>query len=413
MNISKYIEQNSTTKPPKAPIVERWNKRVVPRGLCNLGRKGAVVYLESYGKNISSKKVIELAQCAQYHGCADMANGFWEEAYAMDTGLRETADGGSTTPREVVANISTAPHLSEFPDDMQPGRINTMQPVDSEQRRSYFINSDEYYGQPKRNGIRNVIFVTKNAVVHQSRSTSILPPIGHNLEEALMDAADDDAFGPFIMDGERYYRSVDGSEHISAAQAAMANMQLEQGDVQPVVVYAVFRMLYFGCAKTETYTYQAMHGASETAVRWINESSTEEFNPKEVAIEFLMPAITKEEKAMLVMNQQSAGREGEVWTRKACRYTGGKSHDLDMVRTKYLEESIVKVDKMIPSTVPGSPFSALEVSIDGVSVGKVGTGWSEEDKIRLAERINNGELVFITVKHQGWTVGGKLWHARA
>lgn len=88
MNINGYAEtaRKKSKGKVKAAIAERWNTRVLPRGLHNQGRRGAQAYLESYGKSIAAPKVVELALCAESMQAPAMAAGFWKAAYQLETG---------------------------------------------------------------------------------------------------------------------------------------------------------------------------------------------------------------------------------------------------------------------------------------------------------------------------------------
>lgn len=47
MNFTAYINEQRGSK-IKADTLERWNKRIVPRGLNKMGADGAVQYLSDY-----------------------------------------------------------------------------------------------------------------------------------------------------------------------------------------------------------------------------------------------------------------------------------------------------------------------------------------------------------------------------
>jgi hypothetical protein len=89
-----------------------------------------------------------------------------------------------------------------------------------------------------------------------------------------------------------------------------------------------------------------------------------------------------------------------------------------MVRTKYVTETDCAVVGLTATTVPGRPFGALvvaEILPDGTTrpVGHVGTGFTdaEADEIAALHNADPG-CVCISVRHQGRTEGGMLWHAR-
>lgn len=106
--------------------------------------------------------------------------------------------------------------------------------------------------------------------------------------------------------------------------------------------------------------------------------------------------------------------------RSRAPYRGGKHADEleEIVRTKYISETVVTVMALTPSTVAGRPFAAIEVGEfagDGrlVPIGAVGSGFTaqEAQAIAMACAASPGR-VRIVVRHQGRTESGKLWHAR-
>jgi len=388
----------------KASIVERWNTRVVPRGLHQKGGDGAASYLESYGKGISVGKLVELAICAETHGAREMAVGFWEEAFCLETGAREKIALGETSSSDASQEIKS-PLLEGIPAELQPGTIHTMQAVDGRCSRDSYAENADYYGQPKRDGHRNVFFATKDAVVHQSRSTSLMSRLDQCLEEAARRAAR--AIGPFVLDGERYYLSADGREHRTAAQAGQANIDLGCGSVEPVEVYGVFKALYAGGRDLRGLDEDQRIEAGVKIAALVGE-----LNSGSNRIEALPTARTTKEKRQLIQKQMSEGREGEIWIRKHCSYSRGKQHKNDLIRTKYLSEDIFKVVSVELGGKSG--VASIEVAReDGAVVGKVGTGFDKDMNIKLLEsRKRLAGQVKVLVRYQGMTAGGKLWHAR-
>ena len=107
--------------------------------------------------------------------------------------------------------------------------------------RSYYIDSPDYWGQPKRDGSRRVIVATKEKIYYQSRSTKPKGKPTTEINQALLQAANQ--LGTFVLDGEVYYRSVTGSEHRTAPQAATANAVAAAENTPVVTVYAIFKAL--------------------------------------------------------------------------------------------------------------------------------------------------------------------------
>jgi ATP-dependent DNA ligase len=390
----------------KASILERWNTRVVPRGLHKQGGKGAGAYLDSYGKGISSGKIAELAICAETNGAGDMAKAFWEAAFFLETGVQASAGGASVSCVKAAAGGLSKP-TSHFPDALQPGLVHTMQAVDASLPREYFVENDAYYGQPKRDGFRNVLFATGDMVAHQSRSTSAMGSIDADLEGAVKRVAG--AVGPFILDGERYYLSAKGSEHRTAAQAAAANIEAGNGEILPIAVYGVFKALFAGGKDLRDCSEDERINAGRRIAAMIGEA-----NSGTAKVEMLPTAATPEEKKKMIERQKREGREGEIWVRKDCAYTGGKGHKTDMIRTKYVDESIYTVIAITTSKERKGGVASIEVAGEnGIPVGSVGTGFHDslgKELVKLHRQTPGG--VRVLVRHQGTTEQGKLWHAR-
>ena len=412
MTITEYVAAFHT-KPnaPKAEIVERWNTRVIPQGLDTRGRAGAADYLARYGKGISAKKVSALALMAESEKAVDMAAAFWEEAYRLETGKFEPFGGGPGVKTAKPVNVPTARKaksvvLAGLPDEMQPGKIATMQPDDAPLPQSSYVLDPEYIGQPKRDGNRDVVFGTPTGVAHQSRSTLVTATFSSEFDVALQKAAKE--IGAFVLDGEKLFLSANGKEHRTSAQAATENVNLGQGTVRPVTKYSAFKALYFkGSLLERTEIERIKAGAIVVA-------AIQRQGVGEVVLEATPTAYTTFEKTSLASRQKDEGREGEVWTKRNCTYTGGKGHKTDTVRTKYLIEVEVIITGIEKSTADGRTVSAFVVSdLSGKPVGKVGTGFDEATAKKLAARHKAiPGSVRIPIIAQGWTENKRLWHAR-
>ena len=411
MTITEYVAAFHTKpKAPKAEIVERWNTRVVPQGLDARGRAGAADYLARYGKGISAKKVSALALMAESEKAADMAAAFWEEAYRLETGTFEPFGGGTGTKAAKPVNVPTARKaksvvLAGIPDEMQPGKIATMQPDDAPLPQSSYVLDPEYIGQPKRDGNRDVVFGTPTGVAHQSRSTLVTATFSSEFDVAVQKAAKE--IGAFVLDGEKLFLSVNGKEHRTAAQASTENLNLGQGTVRPVTKYSAFKALYFKDSLLERTEIERVKAGAVVVAAILRQGVGE------VVLEATPTAYTTFEKTSLVSLQKAEGREGEVWTKRNCAYTGG-AHKTDTVRTKYLIEVEVIITDVEKSTAAGRTVAAFVVSdLSGKPVGKVGTGFDEATAKKLAARHKaNPGSVRIPVIAQGWTENKRLWHAR-
>jgi ATP-dependent DNA ligase len=420
MDCTEYAEaKRKAAKKISSDIRERWNNRIVQRGLHLMGEAGAVQYLSDYGRGIGTAKVISFALCAESEGYPEIAIGFWKRAFELETGEKPIALNPPNNPTTNLAaakkltsapNIETADNLlvAELPPHLQPGRIVTMQPVDAPSDRSYYIENPDYWGQPKRDGNRVVAIATPDQVYYQSRSTNLRQQPSIEIETALIETAA--KIGIFVLDGELYYKSCTGSEHRTGSQAATVNIESGFPTIQPSAIYAIFKCLFFK-SNDLTQLAESLRIAAGVEVGEMLASLSPSF-------EVVPTSRTAAEKLLLANQQESENREGEVWVLHNCRYVGGKDvKQFPMVRTKYSQELDLFIVGLTPTKVAGRPFSAIKVAqeIDGklVPVGTVGTGFSGEEMEEIARLYKaNPKTVKIKVRSQGLTESGKLWHAR-
>ncbi|BDA65881.1 hypothetical protein CAL7716_000470 [Calothrix sp. PCC 7716] len=412
MNISEYIEsKRHAIKKVSSDIRERWNNRIVKNSWHLQGTDGAAQYLANYGNNVGIAKVIGFAVCAEQEGYLEVAMGFWQKAFEIETGAAPTPKKAKAAVKasnnaESTVIVEAAPKLvEELPSHLQPGSIVTMQAVDAPLDREYYINSPDYWGQPKRDGNRLVVVATKDKVYYQSRSTNIKAQPAIEINNLLLELANH--IGTFVLDGELYYLSSTGSEHRTAPQAAMVNEQ----NGQPVVakpIYAIFKALWFSGKDLTTASEAERIEAGEEIGKHLDKQY----------FEVVPTAKTQAEKTSLAAKQESEGREGEIWVSNSCQYIGGKdTRAYVMVRTKYNLELDLIITECTKTTVAGRPFSALNVAqeVKGklVPMGSVGTGFSQHDMEEIARRHSaNPGSVKITVRCQGLTERCKLWHVR-
>ncbi|MEG4498437.1 ATP-dependent DNA ligase [Microcoleus sp. F10-C6] len=420
MDCTEYAEaKRKAAKKISADIRERWNNRIVTRGLHLMGEAGAVQYLADYGRGIGTAKVIGFALCAESEGYPEIALGFWKKAFELETGEKpialntpnnSTADFAPAKQSTSAPKIETAnnPIVAELPPHLQPGRIVTMQPVDAPSDRSYYIENPDYWGQPKRDGNRVVVIATPDKVYYQSRSTNLRQQASVEIDRTLIDTAA--KIGTFVLDGELYYKSCTGSEHRTGAQAATVNIESGFPTIQPSAIYAIFKSLFFkGNDLTTVAESERIAAGVEVGEMLANLSP---------AFEVVPTFRTAAEKLVLANQQESENKEGEVWVLHNCQYVGGKDvKKYPMVRTKYCQEHDLFIVGLTATKVAGRPFSAVKVAqeIDGklVPVGTVGTGFSGEEMQEIARLYEaNPKSVKIKVRSQGLTESGKLWHAR-
>jgi ATP-dependent DNA ligase len=427
LTLADYADQKRAAATKKgvvkigADIGERWNNRVLARGLNKLGEAGATQYLADYGRGIAAPKVIALALKAEIESCPDMARGFWKKAYALETGRQPAEDaapkalsGRKDAPAAPAPTLpaAAAPHVEGLPEHLQPGKISTMQPVDTPKDQSFYRLSPLYWGQPKRDGMRTVATATEDSDYYQSRSTNLRGVPSTEIQNTLHDAAKE--FGLFVLDAELYYQDVNGGEHRTGAQAAKVNIKAGKGTVQPKPRLAIFKALYADGRDLTTSTEAERIEAGEDIGGWLADKSPDSF-------EVLPTARTPQEKQALITRQQAEGREGEVWVRKDCQYRGGKDKGSAMtnppiVRTKYLKEVDVVVMGLSKTTAAGRPFGAIEIGVyeDGKlkSLGSVGTGFDADEMAEIARQYEAGRPVVMSIGTQGYTEDGKVWHGR-
>lgn len=415
--LTEYIEQKRATKKKiPADIVERWQSRIIARGLHTQGEAGARQYLADYGRGIAAPKVILLALQAEAQGAVEMALGFWKKAYTLETGntpestdtLPTPASAAPSAAPAVTLTHAAAPEVAGLPPHLQPGAVVTMQPIDAPHDRITYINDPSYWGQPKRDGNRLVITATRVRVAYQSRSTKLKETPNTQMDAALRRAAQEQ--GVFVLDGELYYADALGGEHRTGAQAATANIRLGEGEVVPQARYAIFKALFFNGQDLTPEPEAERITSGERIGGWLEEHAPDFF-------EVVPTARTEEEKRALVARQQAEGREGEVWVRADVPYTGGKDSRGVMVRTKYLQELDVIITHLTPTTAAGRPFGAIEVGAyrDGklTPLGAVGTGYTLDQMREIAaQHAATPGRVVITVACQGFTEADQLWHGR-
>ena len=296
-------------------------------------------------------------------------------------------------------------NITELPSHLRPGCIKTMQAVNPLRERSYYINSPEYWGQPKRDGNRLIVIATWDKVYYQSRSQKLKRQPCFEINQTLQQAAI--ASGMFILDGELYYPSVTGSEHRTSAQAATINAA-RGNKTKATPIYAIFKALWFSGRDLTIETEAERIAAGEK----IGKCFRQDF------FEVLPTARSQEEKAFLALQQEWEAREGEIWILKNCVYKGGKDrHSQAILRTKYgLELDLIVTDLTLVKGT-GRPFSAAivaeEIEDKLVPRGSVVTGFSFKDMREIIHRHTaKPGTVKITVRCSGLTEKGNLWHGR-
>jgi hypothetical protein len=436
MELSEYIDQKTAAATKKGEIkvpvdiLERWESRIVARGLHKMGAKGANQYLSDYGKGIAAPKVVNLAIKADQEGYFEMAGEFWRRAYQLEMHelapeTREVIDLQTMSlqkvvvPGTILAEVGsiyseamatglpvhrTEPYAGSLPIHLRPGRILTMQPVDAPLPREHYITSDQYWGQPKRDGNRLVIVADDDGISYQSRSTKLRPGPSQEIHDGLFQTYQ--RIGPYILDGELWYPDFEGGEHRTGSQAGTFNIDNGHPFAPVVARYAIFKALY---ADKEDLTRHS----EVDRINWgvVIGDYLKAMNDQ--VFEVLPTAKTTYQKRGLAALQVKEGREGEVWVSRDCIYKGGKdTKHYPIVRTKYILEIDALVTGLTPTTAEHRLFGAIEVSdINGHPLGAVGTGFSFEDQLEIQHLFGKGRLV-IKVGTQGFTETHQLQHGR-
>jgi bifunctional non-homologous end joining protein LigD len=425
-SLKEFIEANRASKKKiGTDIAERWQERIVRHGWQGLGEAGALQYLAQYGKGIAAPKCVLLARQAEAEGCEGIALGFWKKAYelsggillepisATPTGSRNSTIAPAQSHGVLTQNLvpkASSPDVDDLPPHLQPGKIVTMQPVDAPVgvSRLTYINSDRWYGMPKRDGERCVVIATPNQVWYQSRSMKFRLAPSEAINTALREAAL--RIGTFVLDGEEVWYDMVGGEHRTGAQAQTANDQRDRPRLAPRPCLCIFKALY------TTLDGDLMDAAEETRLVAV-EPIFEALKRYEFQHFELVPvARTIAEKAALCLKQEQEEREGEVWIRHDTRYIGGKQRPdkSTIIRTKYQIPFKAVITDLTPSTNASYPFGAIVVSRlpDMTPVGMIGTGFDREMMHRIAKaHAANPGAVVIEAHSQRFTENGQLHHA--
>lgn len=414
-----YASTHRTRRIP-VDIRERWSGRMVGLGLVARGAAGARDYLARFGRSMGATKAIHLASCAEEHGEDAIARVFWERAMSLDpVGAARAADAAGHTPAPAaapaprrVARAAAAPAATcpSLPSDLQPGAVVPWQPVDATQDRAAFIADPAWWGQPKRDGSKDIIICADGVLAHQSRRGKTRES-GH----AAIDAAIRATGIACVLEGELTFLDAAGGEHRTGAQASTANMN-DGCPTAPVIT----RFCVFNCLAADGADLRGADAAVRLAavariVAATNAHLAATPDATDAQIEAVPTARTAAEKQTLVETQTAEGREGEVWFRHALPYGHGTAAPSDLCRTKYLSETTCVITGLTPSLAAGRLFGALEVATttDHRAIGAVGSGFSAADMGRLvALHAMRPGRVTILVRHQGMTEAGALWHPR-
>jgi bifunctional non-homologous end joining protein LigD len=401
MNLEEFIA-SKVRGGPTADIRERWENRVL--ALDMTGYDGAFAYLVRFGRRIGIAKCVKFAKLAEEKGDQGFANRMWEKAFEIETGQRVRR--AAVANQEVVVAPEATPIEAPQP-KFTPGTVPTLQPQDTDQTPEFFIARDEFWGQPKIDGYRELIFVSNDAIIGQSRTlrvdvgfTEMAKPLNDALEELGKK-------GDFVLDGEMFFETQTGSEHRTGAQALTA-ARLQEGDPKVTPRYAIFDILmYDGEDLTDKPFSERWPLALETYEFLAELTSENQAVLDSPYFKYVPVAKTKTAKRRLLDGQKAAGREGVVFRRSNATYVAGKKDTA--YRVKFVEDIILEVTALTPSPA-GRQFGSLETE-----KGKVSSGLSNDDMDEIMTRWENREFMgplMVEVTTQGFTENGKLWHPR-
>lgn len=401
MELQEYIEKNSKKK-VSADIAGKWQARFVDTGYADQGEAGALFYLSAWGKNIGFPKLILLAVQAQNHEKPNLAMAFWKCAYKMEFGT-DPGEAVAIAPSQAyVTEVSAVPHCDLFPEHLQPGKIVTMQPDDTELLRETLIANPQMWCQPKRDGNKVVAIVSPRECWFQSRERLRTVDVP-GMSETLIELAAE--IGAFIVEGELCYVDAANKEHRTGSQCITANRNLGKSAERPMPMYSIFHALFYGSVDLTSGT--------QARRTMIGLQIAEMLNQKNPLFEILETAITEETKRALCQRQLDQGREGEVWMNTQMPYKGGKIGD-KYCRTKYVIEFEARVTELTKSTNPDYLFGAIRiVDVDGKSLGTVGMGCTRAEQRELVDALSlHPDDTWINVRAQNMTESGVAFHAR-
>jgi hypothetical protein len=408
VTLQQYIEGKKAPKKIKKDIQNRWDERVVPNGVHNAGARAFQMYAGlGFANNIGVDKCLDFAWCAMANGAPEAANSFFRQAARME-GV-ELSDAGNTGDiRQAVVDFQArhpaaeATRYCDFPDSRQPGRFNPMQPTDALYDRINYINDDRYWGQPKKDGSKLIIFATPDRVWYQSREGNLREPFDLETDDAFRSVAR--ILKAYVLEGELVFFSADGQEWMTAAEATKWNMKIGEPGRLPVMAYVPFICNWR--YNDDLETYGRMVEVGDRITNWVITAGSRIVQP-------MFTARTNTEKSMLASLQEVEQREGEVWFAHDMPYTSGKNALDNFVRTKYVHEIEVRITGCTQSSNPAYAFGALNMeSMDGEPLGQVGTGFSIEQRWELLKLLENNGPFLAEVRYQRKTAEGQLRHAR-
>lgn len=404
-------------------VRERFTTRIYPMRWHKNGIDGANAYLGRYGRGIGIEKLIHLAMYADGEGHHVFAMGFWAKAYQVETkcypsgnamraGLpaSEFSVALNSIPAQIPSTAkSEVRHYDGFNRSNQPGEVVPIQPVDAQYPKKHYVTLVTYWGQPKRDGHKLIVFATEGSVWYQSRSKKLLEtPPDPDMHSHFMAVAKDK--GTFILEGELYHLDAEGREHQTAATAVASNKKAGISEsIQ--IVFSAFGCLYWD---NQHLTLLLKRNQVETGEKLMLDLAALDPNIFHV----MKTARTNAEKSALVEDQKD--REGEIWFRYDLKVQPGKLETIPdlffdgYVRTKNrLEAMRLRITKVAPGKADGHAIAGFDVEDEnGRHCGRVGTGYSREQQREILSAFESEpENTYALVSAQRWSVGDILIHS--
>ena len=316
MTIQEFMQQQRVKGKITPAIEERWNNRILQRGWQLQGRAGANSYLAAYGKSIGVAKVVGLALIAEREGHQDMANRFWEAGYTLATGTDANGVLGGGAAQQPPAPQTVFEQA--FPQDLQPGKVKTMDWGKVAQPHSFYIQQSAFWGYPDNGGVRSLIFGTPEEAAYQETAGKAFPSVNRHLDEAVVLAAK--IIGPFIVDGQRYYVDAKGRQHKTMPKARK-NTTLH---------FIIHRALFFESeALTNHATEEKRIEAAVEIAAYLRAAAAETAPDDSVLVDCVQVSKLFSEKQALCDTQKG----GKIWVNRDCFYVPGPAGG-DIVRTE-------------------------------------------------------------------------------
>jgi ATP-dependent DNA ligase len=376
VSIADFVRQNEN-KRVTSDIEERWNTRIVANGWDRQGERGAQNYLRQYGRSIGVAKCVKLAIKAESVGLSEFARPLWEHAYFIDTGVSESLVSAEEDQIEDFVYEAVA----EFPENLQPGLVATLQPQDGGSENVY-ITDDEFVAQEKIDGVRALAFVTEKDAYFQGRSTrDVAPYAGPGVSEKLRQLSK--KHGNMVLDGEMAWI-------VSRKLKTAMDFDTNYEDCRSC--FFIFDCLYIdGEDLTKAPFWYRFERLSEIDVPYM--TTPDDRNSKV----YVVPVSETTTDKRKLFKSCSNGKEGVVFRDKYSTYIGGKKGTA--FRVKFSQVHTVKV-----LSFNGKSFDT--------GMGKVSSGLTT-DNIRLIRGLlDNGRHVEMDVECNGLTKNGRFRHPR-